>query len=208
MRFLGRDLLHVRKRGRAATPVLAAVAALAAAALTLVGPAGAGEQIDPSVLQPPPPPGAVCRADGPYVICDTFLDATLENEPVFDLPCGTVYETSADHRDGTRWYVDNLLVKRRVVAHLTGTWSLSPIGQGPTVALDGSWNWWIRLAVPGDESTGELTSHGTDLRVSGPGLGGLIHDAGISYPDETHHGIARFFDTPQAAGALCAALAP
>jgi hypothetical protein len=208
MRFLGRDLLHVRKRGRAATPVLAAVAALAAAALTLVGPAGAGEQIDPSVLQPPPPPGAVCRADGPYVICDTFLDATLENEPVFDLPCGTVYETSADHRDGTRWYVDNLLVKRRVVAHLTGTWSLSPIGQGPTVALDGSWNWWIRLAVPGDESTGELTSHGTDLRVSGPGLGGLIHDAGISYPDETHHGIARFFDTPEAAGALCAALAP
>ena len=208
MRFLGRDLLHVRKRGRAATPVLAAVAALAAAALTLVGPAGAGEQIDPSVLQPPPPPGAVCRADGPYVICDTFIDSTFENEPVLDLPCGTVYETSADHRDGTRWYVDNLLVKRRVVAHLTGTWSLSPIGQGPTVALDGSWNWWIRLAVPGDESTGELTSHGTDLRVSGPGLGGLIHDAGISYPDETHHGIARFFDTPQAAGALCAALAP
>jgi len=208
MRFLGRDLLHVRKRGRAATPVLAALAALAAAALTLAGPAGAGEQIDPSVLQPPPPPGAVCRADGPYVICDTFLDATLENEPVFDLPCGTVYETSADLRDGTRWYVDNLLVKRRVVAHLTGRWSLSPTGEGPTVALDGSWNWWIRLAVPGDESTGELTSHGTDLRVSGPGLGGLIHDAGISYPDETHHGIARFPDTPATAAALCAALAP
>ena len=208
MRFLGRDLLHVRQPGRAATPVLGAVAALAAAALTLAGPAGAGKQIDPSVLQPPPPPGAVCRADGPYVICDTFIDTTFENEPVLDLPCGTVYETSADHRDGTRWYVDNLLVKRRVVAHLTGTWSLSPTGEGPTVALDASWDWWIRLAVPGDESTGELTSHGTDLRVSGPGLGGVIHDAGISYPDETHHGIARFFDTPEAAAALCAALAP
>jgi hypothetical protein len=36
----------------------------------------------------------------------------------------------------------------------------------------------------------------------------VIHDAGISYPDETHHGIARFFDTPEAAAALCAALAP
>jgi len=207
MRFFGRNEFLLRKAGRIMTPILAAVAALAAAALTLAGGAGAGSPIaDPSFLQPPPPPGAVCRADGPFVICDTFIDVMIENEPVFDLPCGTVYETSADHRDGTRWYVDDLLVKRRVVAHLTGTWSLSPSGEGPTVAVDANWNWWIRLALPGDESTGELTSHGTDLRVSGPGLGGLIHDAGITYPDGTHHGIARFFDTPEAAAALCAAL--
>jgi len=206
MRYLDGDKFHLRKPERRVMPILAAVAALAAVAFTLAGPAGAGRPIDPSVLQPPPPPGAVCRADGPYVICDTFLDSSSENAPVFDLPCGTVYETSADHRDGTRWYVDNLLVKRRVVAHLTGTWSLSPSGAGPTVALDGSWNWWIRLAVPGDESTGELTSHGTDLRVSGPGLGGVVHDAGITYPDVTHHGITRFFDTPEAAAALCTAL--
>jgi hypothetical protein len=205
MRFCGYQF-DLRKAGRITT-LLAALTALAAVASMFAGAAAAGRPIaDPSALQPAPPPGAVCRADGPYVICDTFLDATFENEPVFDLPCGTVYETSADNRDGTRWYVDNLLVKRRVVAHLTGTWSLSPTGGGPTVVVDANWNWWIRLAVPGDESTGELTSHGTDLRVSGPGLGGLIHDAGITYPDGTHHGIARFFDTPGAAVALCAAL--
>jgi hypothetical protein len=186
---------------------MAAVVALAVAALALVGGATGGNIIpDPSILQPPPPPGAVCRADGPYIICDTVLDSTLENEPIFDLPCGTVYETSVDQRDGTRWYVEGLLVKRRVVAHLTGTWSLSPTGEGPTVAVDANWNWWIQLAVPGDESTGALTAHGTDLRVSSPGLGGLIHDAGITYPDETHHGVARFFDTPESAAALCSAL--
>lgn len=190
---------------RAISAVAAALAA--AASLTLAVGASAGTPIpDPSTLQPPPPPGAVCRTDGPLIICDTFLDLTFENEPIFDLPCGTVYETSADHRDGTRWYVDELLVKRRVVAHLSGMWSLSPTGGGPTVAVDANWNWWIRLGVPGDESTGELTAHGTDLRVSGPGLGGLIHDAGITYPDGTHHGVARFFDTPKAAAALCAAL--
>lgn len=206
MRFCGTQFTLWRI-GRKPVPTLAAVAALVAAVCTLAGTASAGGPIpDPSVLQPPPPPGAVCRADGPQVICDTFLDTTLENEPVFDLPCGTVYETSVDTRDGTRWYADNLLVKRRVVAHLTGTWSLSPTGAGPTVAVDGNWNWWIRLAVPGDESTGELTSHGTDVRVSGPGLAGVIHDAGISYPDDTHHGIARLLDTPEAAAALCAAL--
>jgi len=42
--------------------------------------------------------------------------------------------------------------------------------------------------------------------VSGPGLGGLIHDAGITYPDGTHNGIGRFFDAPEAAAQLCAAL--
>jgi hypothetical protein len=206
MRFCGTQFT-LRRIRRIPVPTLAAVAALVAAVCTLAGTASAGRPIpDPSVLQPPPPPGAVCRADGPQVICDTFLDSTLENEPVFDLPCGTVYETSVDTRDGTRWYIDNLLVKRRVIAHLTGTWSLSPTGAGPTVAVDANWNWWIRLAVPGDESTGELTSHGTDLRVSGPGLAGVIHDAGITYPDGTHHGIARLFDTPEATTVLCAAL--
>jgi len=95
MRYLDGDKFHLRKPERGVMPILAAVAALAAVAFTLAGPAGAGRPIDPSILQPPPPPGAVCRADGPYVICDTFLDSSSENAPVFDLPCGTVYETSA-----------------------------------------------------------------------------------------------------------------
>ena len=190
-----------------AAAVVAALAVVAASSFTLATDARAGTPIpDPPVLQPPPPPGAVCRADGSFVICDTFLEFASLNEPIFDLPCGTVYETSTDHRDGTRWYLDALLIKRRVVAHLTGTWSLSATGGGPTVGVDANWNWWIQLAVPGDESTGELTSHGSDLRVSGPGLGGVIHDAGISYPDGTHNGIGRLFDTPEAAATLCEAL--
>src|SRR5262245_45234144 len=85
--------------------VLAATAAtaLTTAALVIVGAAGAGRPLpDNSELQPPPPPGAVCRPDGPFVICDTFLDLTFVNEPIFGLPCGTVYETSIDNRDGTR----------------------------------------------------------------------------------------------------------
>src|SRR5262245_18244959 len=167
MRFCGTQFT-LRRIGRIPVPTLAAVAALVAAVCTLAGTASAGRPIpDPSMLQPPPPPGAVCRADGPQVICDTFLDSTLENEPVFDLACGTVYETSVDTRERTRRYVDKLLVKRRVIAHLTGTWSLSATGAVPTVALDGNSNWWIRLAVLGDESTCELTAHGTDVRVSG-----------------------------------------
>ena|SRR5829696_785651 len=182
-------------------------ALIVVASLAPVANAGAGGPVaDPSVLQPPPPPGAVCRADGMYVICDTFLDLASTNEPIFDLPCGTVYETSIDHRDGTRWYVDNLLVKRRVVAHFAATWSLSSTGAGPTVAVAGDSNWWIRLGVTGVESTGELTSHGSALRVTGRGLGGTIRDAGITYPDGSDRGVSRFLDGPDAGVALCAAL--
>src|SRR5262249_48514085 len=94
MRFCGTQFT-LRRMGRLPVPAVAAAAPRVAAACPLAGAASAGRPIpDPPVLQPPPPPGAVCRADGPHVICDTFLDTTLENEPVFDLPCGTVYETS------------------------------------------------------------------------------------------------------------------
>jgi hypothetical protein len=61
------------------------------------------------------------------------------NEPItdFDLPCGTIYETSHYRGDGTRWYVDRLVVRRHVAASLEGTWSLSPTGAGPTVNISG-----------------------------------------------------------------------
>jgi hypothetical protein len=183
---------------------------LGLAGLAVPAGATAGSVIpDPSVLQPPPPPGAICRDDGTYTICQTTLNFTSLNDPIFDLPCGTLYETSTDDRQGIRWYVDGLLVKRRVVAHLRGTWSLSPTGDRPTLSIAGDWNWWIRLTVPGDESSGELTSHGSDFRLTGGGLD--IRDAGITYPDGTHHGVSAsgFFDgTPQAVAAVCSALQP
>ena len=53
---------------------LALAAALAGGVLIWMAvPAAAGPIVDPSTLQPPPP-NAVCRADGRQVICDTFVD--------------------------------------------------------------------------------------------------------------------------------------
>jgi len=189
------------------------IAVLMALALVVLGgtvgataPASAGVIVDPATLQPPPPPGAVCRADGQYVICHTFLDFTLVNEPVFDLPCGTVYETSFDHREGIRWYAEGLLVKRFVTQDLEGTWSLSPTGAEPTVRLLAHANWWTDYAVPGDESTQILTFHGNDIRVQLPGSGGTLHIAGLDRPDNTHEGVIRFVDDPGAAAAICEAL--
>src|SRR3954451_13354186 len=57
--------------------------------------ASAGAIVDPNTLTPVPP-NAVCRADGPQVICDTYFEEFAVNDPItdFDLPCGTIYETS------------------------------------------------------------------------------------------------------------------
>jgi hypothetical protein len=186
-----------------------------AAVLTLVGlpalatSASAGPIVDPTTLQPVPP-NAVCRADGHQIICDTFVVEDLVREPItdFDLPCGTIYETSHYRGDGTRWYVDRLVERRHVAASLDGTWSLSPDGSGPTVRIGGNWSIWTVWTTPGDDSTAvETSSSGNDFKVSAPGFGVILHDAGLTYPDGTHHGVAGEL-TPAVKAALCTAMTP
>jgi hypothetical protein len=191
--------------------VIATAATLAVASLVLSAPAFAGAIVDPNTLQPVPP-NATCRDDGRQIICDTFVDEFAVNEAIsdFDLPCGTIYETSHYHGAGTRWYVDRLAVKRHVAARLDGTWSLSPTGSGPTVRISGYWSVWTAWTTPGDDSTlVEYRSSGNAFKVSAPGFGVILHDAGVTYADGTHHGVsAQFPFTPEVAATLCAALSP
>jgi hypothetical protein len=85
----------------------ATVSVIALTAIIAVSvPATAGPIVDPNTLTPVPPPGPVCRADGSWTICHTVFLEDVTNEPAFDLPCGTVYQTSHDPRTGLRWYFD------------------------------------------------------------------------------------------------------
>ena len=200
------------KSGRSAIKVLRALAR--AVTLALVGallvaaPASAGPTVDPSTLTPPPPPGTECRLDGRWIICQTSLVIERVNEPTeVVLPCGQPYETSTDVRRGIRFYnTEGLLVKRFATADLEGTWSLSPTGEGPTVDVRANANWWIVLAVPGDESTGALTQHGNEFTVSSPGSGVIVHIAGLDLPEGDHRGLFRVEADPQVAAELCTAL--
>jgi hypothetical protein len=188
--------------------LLAAIGAVAGGVLiSMSAPAAAGPTVDPTTLEPVPPPGAVCRADGPWVICQTTFLLDLVNEPIadFDLPCGTLYETVYDLREGIRWYLDGKLVKRFVRQNAEGTWSLSPSGAGPTVKISFHVNWRNEYAVPGDESSGTESLHG-ESSVSAPGFGVIAHIAGLDLPDGTHRGVYRFVDDPEVAARLCAAL--
>jgi hypothetical protein len=179
---------------------------LVALLISMSAPAAAGPVVDPTTLQPEPPPGAVCRADGPWTICQTTFLEEHVNEPIFDLPCGTLYETIYDLREGIRWYLDGKLVKRFVSQNAEGTWSLSPTGAGTTATVALHANWRNEYAVPGDESSSTQTLHGSSIIVRVPGVGVIVHVAGIDLPDGTHRGLFRITEDPAVAAALCEAL--
>src|SRR5215217_2212646 len=128
--------------------------------------------VDPSTLQPPPPPDARCDPTGLYVICHTVIDFSVDAEPVTDLglPCGTVYFTVTDVRHGLRFYENGLLVRRHVTTPggALGFASLSATGERPRVELVGHLNWWSTFRVPGDVDSESTTSHGLDVRLKSP----------------------------------------
>ena len=166
--------------------------------------ASAHTLVDPTTLTPPLKPFRVCYEDGPWVKCDTSGMSTDENEPIFDLPCGTIYETATNISHATRWYVNGLLVERNATESIRGTWSLSPTGAGPTVDIAADDGWHETFLVPGDLSSDSEVAHGDFLRISG--FGSELRDVGIYLPDGTHHGLASFSD--EANARLCAMLTP
>ena len=175
--------------------------------------AAASKAVDPAALTPAPllvGAQAECRADGRWILCHTTLALESVNEPTFDLPCGTVYETSRDVRLGTRWYNagDSVIAKRHVTQDLEGTWSLSPEGAGPTVIISAHANWYdSQYADPTDIDSGVGAAHG-EVTAQAPGFGVIAHIAGLDRPDDTHRGVFRFIDDPAVASALCQALTP
>ncbi len=174
--------------------------------------AAASKSVDPGALTPAPSQvgaTAECQTDGQWIICHTTLTIDLVNEPVFDLSCGTVYETSHDVRLGTRWYDagDSVIVKRHVRQDVSGTWSLSPDGAAPTATLSAHANWYdSRYADVTDLDSGVTDYHG-EIMLRAPGFGVSAHIAGLDRSDGgPHRGLDRELDDPAVVAELCAAL--
>lgn len=189
---------------------IASAAALIAAFTATPTPGHAGEPVDPATLTPPPPQEADCHLSGGRTICHTVFVADYANEPIFDLPCGTVYESMHQDRFGVRWYdEDGRLTTRFVSAHDEGTWSLSPTGDGPAVKVVSQGNWRNdNIDADAPEPTWPMTSHGVGIRLSAPGHGVILQIAGMVTPEGTHHGVGSeaLFEDPEVHEALCAAL--
>jgi hypothetical protein len=183
-------------------------------------PASAGPLVDPDTLTPPPLEEAqdvVCQETGQYIICDYFIDRSVENEPVFTLSCGTVYLTAASILEVRRWYSsEGLLVKRHTTSYEHGTLSLSPTGAEPTLKTRLHDSEWTYFEVPGDAESGSATGTGNGFRIVLPGSGGMLHIAGQGIDGEQVHGVGRDLITDDEGNvtveeqdeALCAALQP
>lgn len=181
---------------------IAAITSLAGATLT-----SAHTLVDPTTLTPPLKPFRVCYKDGPWVKCDTSGPTEIDvNQPMddFDLPCGTIYASATIVSHATRWYENLLLVKRDAQQHITGSFSLSPTGSGPTVGFASDLSWREAFLVPGDLSSDSEVAHGTDIRI--PALGADFHASGITMADGTQHGRNSFTDAAKAQ--LCDLLTP
>jgi hypothetical protein len=188
-------------RAASLATVMGASVLLASATATLAAP------VDPATLTPPPPPGARCFTTGPgRVTCDTVLDLTFANQPDFEAPCGQLYVSGTDFRDGLRFYEDGLIVRRHVTFAINATLSLSPTGDGPTVTLIARAGWWNVWPVPGGNDQDAIQiSTGLDVKVIGPGIGAEFQIAGRFKPDESHTGSFTAF-SDESLAAICAAL--
>lgn len=180
--------------------MLAGTALVTSAGVTL------GASVDPATLTPQPPPGARCFTSGPgRVICDPFLNLEIENQPDFEAPCGLLYVTGTDERDGTRYYENGLLVRRHITFNINVTWSLSPSGEGPTLTLIAHTGEWMSWPDPGNDETAIVTFSGLDAKAIGPGVGTGFQIAGRWDPDGSHAGLFAAF-TDESMAAICAAL--
>lgn len=170
------------------------------------GSASAATPVDPGSLQPQPPDGATCVADGAWTICDVTLTEKIANEPVFEAPCGTVYETSTATVDSRRWYLDGLLVKRHRRDVGVGVKTLSPTNEGPSVEFVYRLSVWTHYGVPGDVTSGVTTEAGSYVMHIPGAPGRTVHIAGLDLPDGRHLGVFRPPEDESAAAMLCAAL--
>ena len=178
----------------------------AAGLLLATVPASLAGSVDPSTLTPPPPPGARCHTAGGQVICDTVLNFDLVNQPDFELPCGTLYLTGTDYRDGFRFYVDGKIVRRHVTGALNVTGSLSPTGDGPTIRLIARWNIWSVWPIPGGgDDDAVAIERGLSLKAIGPGLDSDFQIAGQFDAFGNHTGLFTAF-SDESIVALCEAL--
>jgi hypothetical protein len=185
---------------RLTRPIFVAIV-LAISSLSAASGVSARTLVDPTTLTPPLLPFRICYELGPNVQCDTSGDVTYENRETDELPCGLIYQSAHEVSNSTRFYQDGLLVRRAVQEQITGTWSLSPSGAGPTVAWAVNDSWDDQFTVPGDIDSFVRVVRGSSLRV--PALGSEMHLSGVFVDDGsgTYHGI--FTNDDAAALELC-----
>jgi hypothetical protein len=160
-----------------------AVLALALSAPLSVA-AGRGESVDPLLMQPPLNatfgPWECWRA-GDGITCEGQRTLTAVGAET-DFMCDgrPVYTNEVDTRTQRR-YGDANGLALKTVAHvdIRGILGFEPDLRGPNLTGRGIFQETYYYIVPGDLSSRTDRYTGLDVRITGPGVGLVVHDVGV-----------------------------
>jgi len=163
-----------------------AVLALALSA-PLTAAAGRGESVDPALMQPPLnasfAPWA-CWRTGTGITCEGHR--TLTNFGETGLVCNgrMMWVDEVDERSQRRYGDENGLALRTVShVNIRGTLGLEPDLSGINLFGGANYQEHFEYGTPGDLSTRTSRITGWDTRASAPGVGLILHDAGVKTYD-------------------------
>lgn len=146
--------------------------------------AGRGEGVDPLLMQPPLNASFApweCWRTGIGITCEGHRTLTAVGAET-GLVCDgrMMYTDEVDQRTQRRYGDENGLALK-TIAHvdLRGILGLTPDLSGPNLVGRGVFEETFEYGVPGDLSTRTDRYTGLDVRVTGPGVGLVVHDVGI-----------------------------
>ena len=156
------------------------------ASIVLAAPVSARETVDPGTLNPPPPDffNAECYAGAGGTVCTLhFSDDPIADEPS-GIVCGGTELVFSQERSviGKRIYdADGNLVQRHFREWMSGTFTNPDTGR--SVPWEQHDTIIHNLSVPGDLDSGTIRTTGLITRVSLPGGGSILLDAGTILED-------------------------
>jgi len=161
---------------------------MAVLALALSAPAGVaagrGESVDPALMQPPLNATFApwdCWRTGSGITCEGHRTLTAVGaEAEFVCDGRQVYTNEVDVRTQRR-YGDANGLALKTIAHvdIRGILGFEPDLSGPNLAGRGIFQETFEYGVPGDLSTRTDRYTGLDVKLTGPGVGLIVHDVGI-----------------------------
>lgn len=187
--------------------------------LAFAGTVNAGQptEVDPGLMQPPLNATFApwdCWESGAGIVCDGERHWSWEGVDTGAQCDGqTLFSSGTDDRRQRRWNDEDGLGLRTIQqVTIRETLSLTPDGSGRTLTGFAAFSERFEYLVPGDITTRTDTYRGLDVRITGTGVGLVVHDVGIkSFDFEDNllfmhgpHPVVEDFES--AFGGICPAL--
>jgi len=150
--------------------------------------AGFPEKVDPALMQPGLNPAFApwdCWRTGGGITCEGHLSGAWTDSD-WGLVCDgrPVYSTGTEDRVLVRHGDENGVgLWSRSHVEIRETLSLQSDGSGPTLTAVGLWAERFDYLTPGDVSTRIERDTGLDTRVTGAGVGQVLHHVGVVIVD-------------------------